>query len=334
MRQTKVERIKQKRLKVRKYWQTFAFSIVLLVLSLATINILVYFLVNPRFYDKDRKDSTVRTYFALDFFLLAVLFIHLDFPLVVVFFTLIITYYCIGILSKEELFKGFSNPGIMSAAFLFIIAAGIRETKILEALAKAAFLRIKNVTLFKLALYCSAAVASAFLTNTVLLVIWLPIVDDISGSRQISKHKILLPLSYSILLGSNISLVGNSMNVVAFSLSQVLKPSKDDHMGWNFFEIGYVGAPLAAIGIAYLMLFAPQILKDRRHKRRRLNSNAHALSPTQVVGSLHKNGYWVIFRVFEGRYFKGVSMDESGVTQVENTHLVGIIRGEEELATN
>lgn len=163
-----------------------------------------------------------------------------------------------GVITPEEAFAGFSNSGMLTVGFLFVVAAGLRETGVLNyvgtwllggASGEASVLKRLAVTVMP---------ASAFLNNTPIVAMLMPVVLDWCRQRQVSPSKLLIPLSYLAILGGTCTLIGTSTNLVVHGLML-----ENGLPGMGFFEIGAVGAPYAVIGVVYLLTIGRRLLPER-----------------------------------------------------------------------
>ena len=115
-----------------------------------------------------------------------------------------------GVITPEQLVRGFSNQGMLSIAALFVVAAGLRETGALNGLGRHMLPR-SNRPLPVLTRLCpQVAGVSAFLNNTAIVAMLLPVVGDWCRRYRISPSRVLLPLSYAAVLGGTQSLHTNS----------------------------------------------------------------------------------------------------------------------------
>jgi di/tricarboxylate transporter len=163
-----------------------------------------------------------------------------------------------GILSPEEALVGFSNPGMISVGALFVVAGALQNTGALGFVATRIFGRIENTprrALLKMMLPIAAI--SAFLNNTPIVAMFMPVVIDWTRRNRVSPSRYLIPLSYATILGGVCTLIGTSTNLVANGLMIGYgMPSM------SFFELGRVGVPSALVGLAFITLFSRRLLPN------------------------------------------------------------------------
>jgi len=103
------------------------------------------------------------------------------------------------------------------------------------------------------------AFISAFVNNTPVVAAFLPAVSDWARKRGISPSRLLLPLSYAAILGGTCTIVGTSTNLVVNGLLQ----GHSGGPGLGFFDLAWVGVPTTVLGIAYVIVASPWLLRDR-----------------------------------------------------------------------
>lgn len=99
---------------------------------------------------------------------------------------------------------------------------------------------------------------SAFINNTAVVAIFLPIVEAWCKQQKISVSKLLIPLSYVTILGGMFTLIGTSTNILASEISKQLGYGE-----FSLFQFTGLGIITFIIGLVYLMIFAPKLLPER-----------------------------------------------------------------------
>ncbi len=174
-----------------------------------------------------------------------------------------------GVLTPEQALAGFSSKAVVMIAALFAVSAGLRTTGALDWIGNRL---LGKATTERGALWRLAAAvvpSSAFVLNTPLVAMMAPVVVDWCRTRRISPSRLLIPLSYLTILGGVCTLIGTSTTlVINGKLASMDKseyaPEILDRIGeLGFFEISAVGLPIALLGTAYVLLFAPRRLPNR-----------------------------------------------------------------------
>jgi di/tricarboxylate transporter len=164
-----------------------------------------------------------------------------------------------GILSPAEMVRGLSNEGLVTVAVLYVVSAGMRETGAIDLIAMRVLGRPKTTAAAIVRLLIPVTAISAFVNNTPLVAMLIPVVNDWAKRQQIAASKLMIPLSYAAILGGTCSLIGTSTNLVVDGLF-----IKSQGYGLPMFEISKVGIPAAIAGCVYIMLTSRWLLPDRR----------------------------------------------------------------------
>ena len=179
-----------------------------------------------------------------------------------ILFSVVILFFCAGILTPKEVLEGFSNKGMITVALLFLVSEGIRKSGVLERLIFAMLPQKKStVAGANLRVLPVIAFISAFLNNTPVVVIFAPIIKNWARRMKLPPAKFLIPLSYATILGGICTLIGTSTNLVVDGMIQ-----DAGFKGFSIFELGQVGVIIAIAGIIYLVCFAKRLLPDRTLK--------------------------------------------------------------------
>ncbi|MBW3541729.1 MAG: anion permease [Planctomycetes bacterium] len=164
-----------------------------------------------------------------------------------------------GVITTDEAFAGFSNSGMLTVAMLFVVAAGLRETGVLDHVGHWMLGRAKTERDVVVRMALIVLPMSAFLNNTPIVAMFLPVVLDWCRQHEVAPSKLLIPLSFLTILGGTCTLIGTSTNLVVHGLM-----IENGMEGLGLFEIGLVGLPYAVIGFVWLYVAGPKILPERK----------------------------------------------------------------------
>jgi hypothetical protein len=164
-----------------------------------------------------------------------------------------------NIISLEEALSGFANEGLLTVLVLFVVAEGINKTGALDWYMGKLLGRPSTSAAAQLKLMIPISIVSAFLNNTPVVVVMIPIVQKWAKNIGISVQQLLIPLSFATILGGTCTLIGTSTNLVVVSLLQERYPN-DPEMHIGLFDLGEFGVPIAIAGICYLLLASPFLL--------------------------------------------------------------------------
>ncbi|EAZ88573.1 sulfur deprivation response regulator [Crocosphaera chwakensis CCY0110] len=161
---------------------------------------------------------------------------------------------------SEEGISGFSNSATITVMAMFILSAGITRTGGLQIVRDLLFqLGGKSLKKQIASLGIIVGFISAFINNTAVVAVFLPIIESWGKKQKISLSKLLIPLSYTAILGGVLTIIGTSTNILASGLSKKLGYGE-----FSIFLITPIGIPVFLIGLTYLIFIAPRILPDRK----------------------------------------------------------------------
>ncbi|MDQ8204187.1 SLC13 family permease [Pelagicoccus sp. SDUM812003] len=164
-----------------------------------------------------------------------------------------------GVLSTDQALASFSNSAPIAVGAMFVLSAALEKGGAIQILAK----RLKGLGkrgayLTLPALVLVVAAVSAFINNTPVVVVFLPVVLSLAKQMEVPASKLLIPLSYASIFGGTCTLIGTSTNIVVSSVAQAngLRPL-------SMFELAGIGVPLLITGTLYLVLYGYRILPHR-----------------------------------------------------------------------
>ena len=191
-----------------------------------------------------------------------------------------VTFLCAGILTPREMLEGFSNKGMITVAMLFLVSEGIRRSGLLEEMLRRLLPQGKGASVRSVQVRMLPMVSfiSAFLNNTPVVVIFAPMVKRWAERHGVAATRLLIPLSYATILGGMCTLIGTSTNLVVHGM--VIDAGFD---GFDMFELGAVGLPMAIIGTLYIWATSSWLLPERRDNRDEATAEA-----TRQLKGMHR----------------------------------------------
>lgn len=163
------------------------------------------------------------------------------------------------IVTIKEGLAGFANEGILTVMALFVVAEGVGRTGALDYYLGLILGQPKTIAGAQIRLMIPIAFLSAFLNNTPIVAVMIPLTIRWAKKIGVPKQQLLIPLSYATILGGTCTLVGTSTNLVVSGLLQDAYPNEaSGNIG--LFDLAIYGVPNAMIGMAYMLALAPFLL--------------------------------------------------------------------------
>ncbi len=206
-----------------------------------------------------------------------------------------------------EMVRDFGSPGLITVGLLFVVVAGLVQTGAMSILTEPFLGRPKTVFSAQLRLLIPVTTMSAFLNNTPIVAMFMPVCDDICKKTNISPSKLFMPMAFAATFGGVVTIIGTSTNIV---VNLALKSSGREPFG--MWEITWVGLPCAIAGVIYMVVVGRWLLPNRKP--------AISLSddPRQ---------YTVEMEVEAGGPLEGKSIEAAGLRHLPGLYLVEIERG-------
>ena len=179
----------------------------------------------------------------------------------------------------REFFAGFGHEALIAVCALMVMGQGLVQTAALEPVGRllARFWNRQPFLSF-MATLVVGAVLSAFVNNTPIVVLLLPILVSVCLRTNNSPAKILLPMGFATLVGGMATTIGTSTNLLVVSVASDLGLPE-----FGMFDFVYPAAIAGAVAFVYLWLIAPRLLPDR-------DIQLAGAAPRQVEAPLSRTG--------------------------------------------
>ena len=218
----------------------------------------------------------------------------------------------LGIVAPADALAGFGNEAVLTVAALFVVAAGFRETGGLDYVARRLLGRPRTVIGAQLRMMVPVAAMSAFLNNTPLVALMVPVVTDWAKRTGHSGGKLFIPLSYAAILGGTCTLIGTSTNLVVIGMARAAHPD----LSIGIFDLSVVGIPTAIAGVLFIAATSRWLLPSRGESAESLDN------PRE---------YTVAMRLLAESPIVGQTIEEAGLRHLPGLYLVEIEREEEHI---
>jgi Di- and tricarboxylate transporters len=176
----------------------------------------------------------------------------------------------------DAMLSGFANPALATVIALLIVGQGLFATDAMEHPARMIG-RLGGASAWRpiLLVLIVTGTVSAFLNNTPVVVIFVPILAVIAAQRAIKPGRVFMPLSFITILGGMTTLMGSSTNLIAAGVAERLGHPV------GFFDLTGMGTILALSGAVYVLGILPRILPERDS-----NVSTETRSGAQFIGEI------------------------------------------------
>ncbi len=168
----------------------------------------------------------------------------------------------LGLLQPDQALSGFASLATGIVAAMFVLSAGLTRTGLIDWIARymdkiAGQGRIRLI----LVLSFTVIILSAFILNTAIVAIFIPVVISLAKQRKLSPSQVLIPISFASQFGGACTLIGTSTNILVHTIA-----IDSGYPGFKLFEFAPLGLAVSAVGVIYLVVFSGILLPKRKEK--------------------------------------------------------------------
>jgi di/tricarboxylate transporter len=220
-----------------------------------------------------------------------------------------------GIVEADRAFLGFGHPAVVTVAAVLVVSRGLERSGFVGKVARSMEGLGPRPILHLSALTTLVAVSSAFMNNVGALALFMPVAIRAAREHDRPASLFLMPLAFGSLLGGLTTLIGTPPNIIIATF-------RAEHMGEAFgmFDFAPVGAGVTLAGLLFIALGGWRLLPERRGEAR----------PDELF---EMEEYLSEVRIPEGSRWVGRALHEIVPTLEVDVNVIGIVRGEAEIAS-
>ncbi|WP_258104312.1 SLC13 family permease [Marinoscillum sp. MHG1-6] len=220
-----------------------------------------------------------------------------------------------GIISPEEGLDGFSNSATITVAFMFVLSYALLKTGALQRIGPVLSNVFKrNFNLGLLLMILCIGLSSAFINNTPIVAMFIPVMVSVGNMSGISPSRLLIPLSYASIFGGTCTLIGTSTNVLVSGIAE----SNGLHE-FSMFYSAPIGLVFLVVGAIYIFLVGKRLLPDRAKSAR-------------LTDQFEIRNYITEIEILEGSEFIGQRIMDSLIAKEMELDVIDVRRGKSSFA--
>jgi len=216
------------------------------------------------------------------------------------------------VITPDQGISGFSNKATITVAAMFIISAALFRTGAVSYLGKlTSKIFVRNYWLGLISIAVFVGFFSAFINNTPVVAIFIPILLGVAKDIKASPSKLLMPMSFASMFGGICTLIGTSTNILVSSIAE-----ESGEPAFSMFEIAPIGLVLFVIGMVYMLTIGIRMIPDRR-------------SEGDLIESFNLQEYITEVVLLENASSVGSMIKEAPIVRDIDLTIIEVIRGKQ-----
>jgi len=214
------------------------------------------------------------------------------------------------LVTPEQALSGLNNPATVTVACMFVLSAGLQRTGAVQLAGRLIVMFGKRPLVLLAMTMALVGAASAFINNTGVVAVMLPLVLAAASRNKIAPSRLLIPMSFASQAGGVCTLIGTSTNLL---VSAIAEKSLYPVEPFSIFEFGQLGIIMFGACFFYFLFFERWLLPDRP---------AEELAKSYELGK-----YLTELRVMKGSPLIGKQISASRLAKDHEVKILGLIRG-------
>ncbi len=230
-------------------------------------------------------------------------------PVDVIALGVMVTLILTGMLTPVEAFSGFGSTTVLLIFGLLVQTEALTRTGVVDYAGRMIYRYTgSSPNRVLIIVMVASAVVGAFMSNTASTAFFVPLVIGIARRAKMSPAKLLMPLAFSSILSSSVTLVSTSSNIL---ISELM--TRYDLAPMGMFELAPVGIPVVIVGIAYMYFVGKRIIPDR-------------FAPQEINAGLESRLYVTEIIISPESAFVGKTLGESSLGRDLDLRVLRIVR--------
>jgi di/tricarboxylate transporter len=212
-----------------------------------------------------------------------------------------------GVITTSDALAGFSSPGVITIAALYVVIAGLRETGTIAWFSHLVLGRPKSLVSAQIKLFGASSLLSTVINNTPVVAMFIPIAQEWAARYGLSISRLLLPMNNVVILAGMCTLIGTSTNLIVYGLLIEARPEANI----GLFELAWIGVPLTIAGFIYALTMSRVLIPDRQ-------------GPMEQLENAREYAFEV--RIHPGGPLVGRTIAEVGLRNLKSAYVLEIER--------